>query len=164
MDHDEDPLSNRIGRCERALFGRDDSSEGISARTKMLETTVAGIDATLKKLNWLIIAGVIIGILNLVMRPASAPSSHQQSVNVGQADADKAMVESARDYITTSDIAARENVTEREVLDWIASGRIEPMPVKEGKSWVIAKNFRIVPNDAECCGEVPNPGLEENQP
>lgn len=157
MDHDEATLSRRIGHCERALFGVDDSSDGLSARTKMLETTVSNIDATLKKLNWLIIAGVIVGILNLVLRNPSAPSSHQQSVNVGRAESEAAaMVDSARDYITTADIAAREKVTERAVIDWISAGRIEPMPVKTGKSWAIAKNFRILPNDAECCGETPN--------
>jgi len=80
-----------------------------------------------------------------------------QNVNVGKATPPAEMVESARDYVTTADIAAKEQVTERAVLDWIAAGRIEPMPKKEGKAWVIAKNFRIVPNDSECCGEVPNP-------
>ena len=156
MEHDEDILSRRIGRCERALFGLDDRSEGLSARTKMLETTVANIDATLKKLNWLIIAGVIIGILNLVLRNPAAPSSHQQSVNVGQAGSKSAVVDTARDYVTTAEIATREKVTERAVLDWISAGRIYPTPVKAGKSWAIAKNFRILPNDSECCGETPN--------
>lgn len=156
MDHDEDPLSLRIGRCERALFGVDDSSEGLSARTKMLENTVANIDATLKKLNWLIIAGVIVGILNLVLRSPSTPSSHQQSVNVGHAETDGILVDTARDYVTPADIAKREKVTERAVLDWIAEGKIEPMPVKAGKSWAIARNFRIIPNVAENCGEMPN--------
>lgn len=161
MDRDEDHLSSRIGRCERALFGMDDSSQGLSARTKMLETTVANIDATLKKLNWLIIAGVIVGILNLVIRNPAVPASHQQSVNVGHAEPGSALVETARDYVTTADIAKRMNVTDRAVIDWISEGRIEPMPVKSGKSWVIAKNFRILPNDSECCGEIPN--LEEPQ-
>lgn len=157
MAHDDDSnLSSRIGRCERALFGLDDSSEGLSARTKMLETTVANIDATLKKLNWLIIAGVLVGVLNLILNKPTANASHQQSVNVGQAAAEDALVETSRDYLTTADIAAKEQVTERAVIDWIAEGRIDPMPVKSGKQWVIAKNFRIVPNDSECCGETPN--------
>jgi hypothetical protein len=163
MDHEEDPLSRRIGRCERALFGVDDSSEGISSRTRMLETTVANIDATLKKLNWLIIAGVLVGILNLVLRSPSTPSSHQQSVNVGQADGENALAETSRDYVTTADIAKQEQVTERAVIDWISAGRIEPMPVKAGKSWTIAKNFRIIRQDAECCGETPN-NEPDNQP
>lgn len=102
--------------------------------------------------------------MQIVMMQNGGKGSVSQNVNVGKATPPAEMVDSARDYVTTADIAARENVTERAVLDWIASGRIEPMPVKEGKSWVIAKNFRIVPNDTECCGEVPNPGLEENRP
>lgn len=158
MGHDDDSnLSSRIGRCERALFGQDDSSQGISARTKMLETTVTNIDNTLKKLNWLIIAGVIVGVLNLIMNKQPAPASNQQSFNVGQAEPEQALVEASRDYLTTTDLAKRQHVTERAVIDWIAEGRIEPMPVKAGKSWVIAKNFRLLPNDSECCGDFPNP-------
>jgi len=161
MDHDEDPLSRRIGHCERALFGVDDSSEGLSARTKMLENTVASIDATLRKLNFIIISLVIVGVLNLILRSTSpAPSSHQQSVNVGHAETEGTLVETARDYVTTADIAKQEQVTERAVLDWIAAGKIQPMPVKSGKSWAIARNFRIIPNVAENCGEMPNQETE----
>jgi hypothetical protein len=93
--------------------------------------------------------------MQVAMMNSGGKGSVSQNVNVGKADDAKAEL-TARDYVTTADIAAKEQVTERAVIDWIAAGRIEPPPVKTGKSWVIAKNFRIVPNDSECCGETPN--------
>jgi hypothetical protein len=93
--------------------------------------------------------------MQVAMMNSGGKGSVSQNVNVGKADAAEVEL-TARDYVTTADIAAKEQVTERAVIDWIAAGRIEPPPVKTGKSWVIAKNFRIVPNDSECCGETPN--------
>ena len=92
-----------------------------------------------------------------MMNGGSGKGSVSQNVNVGKADTKPELATSARDYVTTADIAAKEKVTERAVIDWIAAGRIEPPPVKSGKSWTIAKNFRIIPQDSECCGETPNP-------
>jgi hypothetical protein len=93
--------------------------------------------------------------MQVAMMNSGGKGSVSQNVNVGKADGAKAEL-TARDYVTTADIAAKEQVTERAVIDWIAAGRIEPPPVKSGKSWVIARNFRIMPNDSECCGETPN--------
>jgi hypothetical protein len=79
-----------------------------------------------------------------------------QSVNVGQHD--KAAAETAttaRTWLTTKDVAAREKIDERTVLNYIEQGMIEPTPVKAGKAWQIAANFRIIPKDAETCGEIP---------
>lgn len=79
-----------------------------------------------------------------------------QSVNVGQHD--KAAAEAAttaRTWLTTKDVAAREKVDERTVLNYIEQGMIEPAPVKAGKAWQIAAHFRIIPKDAETCGEIP---------
>jgi len=92
--------------------------------------------------------------MQVVMMQSGNKGSVSQNVNVGKADAKPEVANSARDYVTTADIAAQEKVSERAVLDWIAAGKIEPLPVKAGKSWVIAKNFRIVPNDSEFCGEM----------
>jgi hypothetical protein len=95
--------------------------------------------------------------MQIAMMQGGGKGSVSQNVNVGQADeATTELADDARDYVTTADIAQRQGVTERAVIDWIAEGRIDPMPVKSGKQWVIAKNFRIVPNDSECCGETPN--------
>ncbi len=77
-----------------------------------------------------------------------------QSVNVGQDD--KAAAEaSAKTWLTTKDVAAREKVDERTVLNYIEQGMIEPAPVKAGKAWQIAAHFRIIPKDSEDCGNIP---------
>jgi hypothetical protein len=94
--------------------------------------------------------------MQITMMQSGGKGSVSQSVNVGKAEAKPELANSARDYVTTADIAKQEQVTERAVIDWIAAGRITPEPVKQGKSWAIAKNFRILPNDAECCGETRN--------
>jgi hypothetical protein len=94
--------------------------------------------------------------MQIVMIQTGGKGGVSQNVNVGKTEPTTELVDTARDYVTTADIAAREKVTERAVLDWISAGRIYPTPVKAGKSWAIAKNFRILPNDAECCGEPPN--------
>jgi hypothetical protein len=80
-----------------------------------------------------------------------------QSVNVGAADADKSLEASAKTWLTTKDVAARigKGVTERTVINYIENGMIEPTPRKNGKSWEIAEHFRIIPNDSENCGEIP---------
>lgn len=78
-----------------------------------------------------------------------------QSVNVGQNKAGEAQEASAKTWLTTKDVAEREGITERTVLNYIENGMIEPTPRKNGKSWEIAANFRIVPNDSESCGEFP---------
>jgi hypothetical protein len=154
---DED-FHHRLSKCERAIFGEDDSSEGLSSRMKFAESTLQNIVEFHRKIMWLLIATILVGLLNLVIKPTGighAPQS--QSVNVGQSKDGKEPLLTARDYLTTADIAQREKVTERAVTEWINEGRIIPEPIKQGKSWVIAKNFRIIPQDSECCGETQNP-------
>lgn len=151
MGHEPVELENRIARCERALFGNDDSSEGLSARMHMTETTLAKIDATLSKLNWLIIAGVVVGILNLIIGKSHiAAPSQSTSVITGDA-ADLSQSATHRTYLTTADVAAKEKVSVREVVDMIAEGEIEPPPQKVGREYRIAADYRILPHPAASC-------------
>jgi len=77
-----------------------------------------------------------------------------QNVNVGQHD--KAVAEtSAKTWLTTKDVAAKEGVTERTVLNYIKDKMIQPPPQFNGKSYDIATNFRIIPKDSEDCGNIP---------
>ena len=76
-----------------------------------------------------------------------------QNVNVGDASAlTKAGKDSARTWLTVQEVAKREGKTDRSVLNYIENGMIEPEPEKQGKSWLIAEHYRIVPKDAEPCG------------
>jgi hypothetical protein len=98
--------------------------------------------------------------MQITMRGDSGKVS--QSVNVGQAKdaAGELVKDSAKTWLTTKDVAAREGVTERTVINYIESKMIEPPPRKNGKSWEIAEHFRIVPNEAEECRNIP-PAEEE---
>lgn len=78
-----------------------------------------------------------------------------QNVNVGQAKDGKDAQMTAKTWLTTKDVAEREGITERTVINYIEHGMIEPTPRKNGKAWEIAEHFRIVPNDSESCGEMP---------
>lgn len=78
-----------------------------------------------------------------------------QSVNVGAVEGVAA--DSAREYLTVQEVAEREGVTDRTILNWIDEGRIHPAPIKEGKSWVIAEDFRILPHVAEAGKTKPEP-------
>lgn len=156
MGHDPAEFETRLSRCERTLFGDDDSSKGLSSRMHMTETTLQKIDATLAKLNWLIIAGVIVGILNLVIsKPGTHAPSQSTSVITGDATDTTAELATRRTYLTTTDVAKREGVSIREVTDMIQSGEIAPPPVKDGREWRIAADYRILPQDAASCGELP---------
>lgn len=92
-----------------------------------------------------------IAVLEAVRGDANGVS---QSVNVGEASAalTKAGEDSARTWLTVQEVAKRERVTDRSVLNYIESGMIDPEPQKSGNSWVIAENYRIVPKDSESCG------------
>lgn len=67
---------------------------------------------------------------------------------------------SARDYLTTQEVASREKVTDREVLYMIARGSIIPQPVKSGKTWRIPKEYAIRTDPTERFGTVPNDSEE----
>ena len=81
----------------------------------------------------------------------SRNSAVSQSVNVGATDPVES-IGSAKIWLTTKEVAAREKVTERTVLNYIDQKMIDPAPIKDGKEWHIAENFRIIPNLSEECG------------
>lgn len=91
-----------------------------------------------------------------VLQERSGGRGISQSVNVGQTeDAGTLVKDSAKTWLTTKDVAAREGISERTVINYIEHGMIDPEPRKNGKAWEIAEHFRIVPCDSENCGEVP---------
>ena len=92
--------------------------------------------------------------ISVLFERTSGGKGITQSVNVGSAEADTEMVDSAKTWLTTKDVAEREGCDERTVLNYIARGQIVPMPEKDGKSWRISAGFRIIPNPAESGGKV----------
>ena len=78
-----------------------------------------------------------------------------QNVNVGDSKESATEMTTARTWLTTKQVAEREKIDERTVLNYIAAGQIEPTPVKNGKAWQIAEHFRILPKTSETCGTEP---------
>ncbi len=97
-----------------------------------------------------------IAVLKMQLAMQNGGRAVSQNVNVGAADdAPLEADTSARTWLTTKEVAAREKVTERTVINYIERGMIEPPPVRDGKAWQIAQSFRIIPQDTETCGEIP---------
>jgi hypothetical protein len=96
-------------------------------------------------------------------RSTNGRSSMTNSVNVGSTGEAETLEASARTWLTTREVAEREGCDERTVINYIAAGQIEPVPVKVGKSWQIAENFRIIPKDAETGGTVANAKLKPEE-
>lgn len=69
--------------------------------------------------------------LQLLERDSSRGGNVSQNVNVGAVED---VAESAREYLTVQEVAEREGVTDRTILNWIDEGRIHPAPIKEGKA------------------------------
>ena len=85
----------------------------------------------------------------------SGGSNVTQSVNVGEATAEDNQLATHRTYLTTADVAKREDISVREVTDMIAHGEITPPPAKDGREYRIAADYRILPQPADDCGNQP---------
>ena len=99
-------------------------------------------------------------LLAVLQDRSGSKGNMTNNVNVGEASAEETLEASARTWLTTREVAEREGCDERTVINYIAAGQIEPAPVKVGKSWQIAEDFRIVPKDSESGGTVANAKLK----
>lgn len=156
MPHD-DP--DRLARLETAIFGDGAANPGVLSQLGQLKLELAHTNRTLESINshiakmvWVIIGAVLVALLSLIIRPTAAAPGNNASINVGATDT---LVESARDYLTVSEVALREGKAERTILDWIETGRIQPTPTKPSKEWIIAANYRITPQLAASSGTPP---------
>jgi hypothetical protein len=148
----------RIQRLEAQLWGPDDNPDrGIVARVMMTESIALELKSYAQKIIWLLIAVVAAAVLNLVVNkhaPSPAPTQ-STSVITSEAAARTAGAlpsTSHRDYYLVSEVALREGKSERTIIEWIEAGRIQPTPVKTGKEWRIAEEYRIPPQLAASSG------------
>ena len=68
------------------------------------------------------------------------PPTNTNSVQIGDLK-----TKPQRDHLTTDEVAEREGVTARTVISWIEQNRIYPAPIKSERAWIIAADYRILP-------------------
>jgi excisionase family DNA binding protein len=112
-----------------------------------MKTLEAKIDTLERRIGWIMLMSAISVILGLaklyIQTSAAAPSQNTNSLNIGPQSA--ATAGPQRDYLTTEEVATRENVSPRTVLTWIETGRIHPTPTRTGRAWTIAPHYRLQP-------------------
>jgi len=107
--------------------------------------------ATLKnRVNLLLALGIVSFVLTLVKlfipMPQTSPApSNTNSVQIGGASKEKPQ----REFLNSDEVGEREGVSSRTVTSWIEQGRIYPQPTRQGRAWVIAADYRILPQSAD---------------
>jgi len=90
------------------------------------------------------VIGIVVSILLFALKMAfnapSAPAQNTQDVRIGETSA----LNPQRDYLSTDEVAEREGVTARTVTSWINGNK-----VFQGRAWIIAEDYRILPTTAE---------------
>lgn len=156
--HNGDDMERRMNDVERILFGRDDPSRGLVSRFYMTESIALELKGMATKIQWLLITAIIIALLNLIMGSHSSAPNTSQSMKIGTAT--EPVADSRKTWLTVQEVAAREKVDERTITNYIAREMIDPPPVKDGKSYKIALDYRIIPKGAEPIGTVAKDGKE----
>lgn len=108
------------------------------------------VDKLMMRMNITILIGLIGLILTLyklfsaVQYPQAAPPTNTNSVQIGGTEQPKPQ----REYLDSDEVGEREGVSSRTVTSWIEQGRILPQPTRQGRAWVIAADYRILPQTA----------------
>ena len=96
--------------------------------------------------------GCTVSVLSKLLIPAPVATPIQppagNTVSGGSVTIGSAKPESQRVFLTVSEVAERERVSERTVTDWIGKGVIQPRPERDGRPWRIAVDYRILPQSA----------------
>ena len=126
--------------------------------TKRMDDIEIEIKALKIRVNIILTLGVlsfILTVLKLLMPTLSAQPHtlppNTNSVQIGAESKEKPQ----REFLNSDEVGEREGVTSRTVISWIEQGRIEPQPTRNGMAWIIAADYRILPQTAE---------LTENKP
>ena len=135
----------------------------IQHRMSEMEARHATMEAAIRTLQGMriwIIAGVLVGILNALLKllpvPSARdatttplqpppPSSNSNSLHIGTTPPAPA---SHAEWLTTEEVAARERRAPRTILTWIAEGRIQPPPVQSDRSWRISPGYTLTAADS----------------
>ena len=95
---------------------------------------------------------IFIGIIKLFQgamdmpqgNPSPITSGNHIKIGMGE------LTDPQRSYLTTKEVAEKEGVTPRTVVEWIDRRKIIPAPERNGdRAWAIAANYRILPLTAD---------------
>lgn len=154
-DHD---LSERMTRVERVLFGpEDEPHKGHVTKVHVISENLDQIRELLKKAQWLLLAGIIVALLNLVIKnnPGSAGTQQHTSINTSASGKQDEKPISKREYLTTSEVAEAEDKSVRTITDWIKKGYISPPPIEGAAGWMISPDYRVLPQFSVSGGKLP---------
>ena len=110
------------------------------------------VDSLMTRMNVVLVfsaIGFLITCVKLAMsvsQPHSAPApTNTNSVQIGNADEKKPQ----REFLNSDEVGEREGVSSRTVTSWIEQGRIYPQPTRQGRAWIIAADYRLLPITTE---------------
>jgi len=114
-----------------------------------LETRLDKLETRMNSVLVLQVIGIVVSILLFALKMAfnapSAPAQNTQDVRIGETSA----LNPQRDFLSTDEVAEREGVTARTVTSWINGNKVFPPPTRQGRAWIIAEDYRILPTTAE---------------
>ena len=115
-----------------------------------MEAQIEAIRKEVRLTKWITIGGALISIACRFIAPHPSPPAstpaNTNSVNIGDATP---ITTPARDFLNVNEVAAREGLSPRTITEYIATGRIDPPPTRNGtRPWAIAADYRIRPQTA----------------
>ena len=131
---------------------KEEHEAKMTALRQDIEALKVSLASTKRLVVWCAVAGYVINILSklLIPVPVTAPIQPPagNTVSGGSVTIGAAKPESQRVFLTVSEVAEREQVSERTITDWISKGVIHPRPERDGRPWGIAADYRILPQSA----------------
>lgn len=153
----ESDHERRITRLELMITGSDDHPQnGMASRLMMTESVVMEMKSDWRKIQWLMIIGILTAVLNLVISSnrgnGGGGASQSTSVITGDASKTADSSDSPMTYLTTEEMATKAGVAPRTILSWIPLKRFEPAPTETAKGWIFDAECRILPPNAADSG------------
>lgn len=148
-------MSARIANLETLVIGNPSSPEkALQTRVQALEFThkttteqLLEIRTILSRVMWIMIAGVVVALLNLVIaRPgAVSPATQTTSIQTAGSTGGIPTKTSRRDYLTVTDLADIEEKSPRTIQLWASENRITGALKDAAGNWTFPADYRILP-------------------
>lgn len=123
-------------------------------RIVKMEAQIEAIRKDVRINKWITIGGAILSIACRFIAPDPAhpapPPTNSNSVQISAQPADPT---TQRQFLTVAEVAKKEGLSTRTIIDYIEAGRILPSPLRNGtRPWALAADYRILPLTAANSG------------